>query len=400
MKLPLYLALRHLKSTQKGSFTRMAGILAMAGLAVGIAALLITLFIMEGFEQTLSSKIADFDGHIRIRHFLHHPIERKIPVIDSLLSAFPKSVNYTSFIQSPALLRKGRQAEGVLVEGIDPKGTEFLSNIIVEGTMNLEFGSVIFGQRLAQKMGLKIGDKIVLFDLESMASTSTNRRLKSFNIAALFHSGLLEYDESLVFLRLEDAQTLFGFGTKVTGHVIRLPGIDQVETLSAALELELPYPFMVMTWKEKNRALFKWMNVQCWPILIIFGLIALVGIVNVVSALSMIVVEKIHQIGILTSLGLSTRDLQRMFLYKGFIIGLLGSFLGTVLALILAGVQIHFKILSIPEDVYFMDHVPMIMKAGPVLIVFIIGVFGSMLSSLWPTWRAGKIRPSDALRYE
>ncbi len=400
MNLPFYLAVRHLKSTQKGSFTKSAAIFSILGLAIGIAALLLTLFIVKGFEKTISTKIANFDGHLRIRHFLGQPIQASIPELDSLLTSFPQTVNRTRFIQSPALLRKGRIAEGVLVEGVEPEGAEFLSEIMVDGIPDLIPGSIIIGHQLAKQFHVGLGQKLVLFDLESLESSIVNRRVKSYTVTGIFHSGLGEYDASLVYLNLTDANTLFSMGGKVSGHVLRMNTVNLVSHFHQQLEEALSYPYMAISWKEKNRTLFKWMDIQRWPILMIFGLIALVGIVNIVSALTMIIVEKVRQIGILNSLGLHKAHLKYLFYYQAIIIGIAGSAIGVGMAVVLAEIQLKFKVLSIPEDVYFMDHVPMDIDGFSIVIVFIVGIAGASLSSIWPTYRIGKIMPADALRYE
>jgi len=399
MYLPFHLALRQLSFAQKGSFTRIAAILSIAGLAVGIAALLITLFIIDGFENTLSTKIVEFDGHIRIQHYLHNPINENIPTLDSTLNLYPNTFK-NAFIQGPALLRKGGLAEGVLVEGLEPEGSKFIENILVEGNINLHSGQAIIGQGLASKLRLKLGDKVVLFDLKSMGSFNSQRRFKSFFISGLFHSGLGEYDQSLIYLSMADAKFLFDYNDQVSGYILRMKNQKNIDNLSAALQNSLPYPYMTMSWMEKNRALFKWMNIQRWPILFVFGLIALVGIVNIVSALAMIVVEKIRQIGTLAALGLSRRKIQQMFLFKGMIIGLSGSVLGTALALILAAIQIKFNVFSIPEDIYFMEHIPISINVGTIFLILFLGFFASLTASLWPIVRAGKILPADALKYE
>ena len=155
-----------------------------------------------------------------------------------------------------------------------------------------------------------------------------------------------------------------------------------------------------MTWKEKNRALFKWMNVQRWPILFIFSLIALVGIVNIISALAMIVLDKTRQIGILKSLGLTQGKLKQVFLAKGFIIGVAGAVFGSALALFLAWLQNHYKLITVPEDVYFMDFIPVDVNLAHVGIVTIVSVIFSVIAAIWPTIRAGKIQPAKALNYE
>ena len=398
MNFPFYLSVRYLRSTQKGSFTRIAGILSVAGLAVGISALLITLFILNGFERVISEKIADFDGHIRVRHYLNNFIPSEIEGMNQIISAYDGKVVQSKFIQGAALLRKGKSAEGVIVEGIEASGNDFLSNILVSGTVDLDDHGIILGERLANQLNIGIGDKTVLFDLATLRGSK--KRLKQFTVTGIFHSGMSEYDQSLVYTNLKQADGLFNMEGKVSGHVLRMKDPALANDFSQLLGEELAYPYMVMTWKEKNRALFKWMDVQRWPILFIFSLIALVGIVNIISALAMIVLDKTRQIGILKSLGLPQGKLKQVFLAKGFIIGVAGAVFGSALALFLAWLQNHYKLITVPEDVYFMDFIPVDVNLAHVGIVIIVSVIFSVIAAIWPTIRAGKIQPAKALNYE
>ena len=398
MNFPFYLSIRYLRSTQKGSFTRIAGILSVAGLAVGISALLITLFILNGFERVISEKIADFDGHIRVRHYLNNSIPSEIEGMNQIISAYDGKVVQSKFIQGTALLRKGKSAEGVIVEGIEASGNDFLSNILVSGTVDLDDHGIILGERLANQLNIGIGDKTVLFDLATLRGSK--KRLKQFTVTGIFHSGMSEYDQSLVYTNLKQADGLFNMEGKVSGQVLRMNDPALANDFSQLLGEELAYPYMVMTWKEKNRALFKWMDVQRWPILFIFSLIALVGIVNIISALAMIVLDKTRQIGILKSLGLPQGKLIQVFLAKGFIIGVAGAVFGSALALFLAWLQNHYKLITVPEDVYFMDFIPVDVNLAHVGIVIIVSVIFSVIAAIWPTIRAGKIQPAKALNYE
>jgi len=316
MNLPTFIAFRHLRSPQKGSFSTLAGILAIAGLGIGIAALIITLSILEGFETTISEKIAGFDGHIRLQHFMDTPVPEENPILDSLLGI---SLGQTviPFIQKPALLRRGSYAEGVIVEGLVVPDKKFgLTHIIVDGTLNLNPGSILIGKRLADNMSLQVGDKLALFDMESITGVSSGQRVKSFTITGLFHSGLLEYDRSIVYTSLKDAQHLFGMEKQISGLMLLFKNSALAGAAYSQLEAELDYPWYVMSWKDKHHVLFDWIRVQRWPILIIFGLIAFVGVVNIVSAMAMIIIEKIREIGIFTSLGFTPHAIRRVFLFE------------------------------------------------------------------------------------
>ena len=398
MNFPFYLSTRYLRTAQKGSFTRVAGVLSVAGLSVGISALLITLFILNGFEKVISKKIADFDGHIRVKHYLNYPIPSEILEMDSILFHYKETVSQSRFIQKPALLRKGKVAEGIIVEGIEPDRVEFINDILVSGRNDISGNQIVIGERLANQVNISIGDKIVLFDLATL--NGSNKRLKQFVAVGFFHSGMLEYDNHMIYMNLEQADRLFHMNEKVSGQILRLSEAKWANELSEFLKKDLAYPYMVMTWKEKNRSLFKWMNIQRWPILFIFSLIAMVGLVNIISALAMIVLDKTRQIGILKSLGVSHTGLRQLFLFYGFMIGLAGAIIGSFLALILAWMQNNFKIITLPEDIYFMDFIPMDVSIFDVFSIAIISIVCAIFAAIWPTVRAERIEPADALRYE
>lgn len=398
MYFPFYLSTRYLSSTRKGSFTRISGILSTAGLAVGVSALLITLFILNGFERVISEKISQFDGHIRVSHFLNEPIEEEINVLDSIMHVYRADLSNAKFIQGQALLRKGKSAEGIILEGIDLERVNHIKDIVVEGSFNIDNNHIIIGQSLAEKLNLNIDDEIILFDAFTLKSA--NKRLKKFKIIGLFHSGMSEYDNSLAFTNIKNANYLFSMKDKVSGYILNLNKSNNYNFFSRLLSDELPYPLMVMSWKEKNRALFKWMDIQRLPILIIFGLITLVGLVNIISALAMIIIDKTRQIGILKSLGLSERKINQVFLIKGLIIGLAGSVIGSFFALLIAFLQNNYQLIKVPEDVYFMDFIPLDVNIYNILIVSIAVSIVCVLASLWPSLTAGKIEPSNALKYE
>ena len=398
MNFPFYLSTRYLRTAQKGSFTRVAGVLSVAGLSVGISALLSTLFILNGFEKVISKKIADFDGHIRVKHYLNYPIPSEILEMDSILFHYKETVSQSRFIQKPALLRKGKIAEGIIAEGIEPDRVEFINDILVSGANDISGNQIVIGERLANQVNISIGDKIVLFDLATL--NGSNKRLKQFVVAGFFHSGMLEYDNHMIYMNLEQADRLFHMNEKVSGQILRLSESKWANELSEFLKKDLAYPYMVMTWKEKNRSLFKWMDIQRWPILFIFSLIAMVGLVNIISALAMIVLDKTRQIGILKSLGVSHSGLRQLFLFYGFMIGLAGAIIGSFLALLLAWMQNNFKIITLPEDIYFMDFIPMDVSIFDVFSIAIISIVCAIFAAIWPTVRAERIEPADALRYE
>lgn len=390
---------RHLRSPQKGSFSTFVGVLAVVGLGIGLASLIITLSILEGFETTISEKIAGFDGHARLQHFMDQPVSIDTK-IDTVLKDIPGSRS-VSFIQKPALIRVKTKTEGVIVEGLEKMDQRFaLSEILVEGTPELESGTIILGKRLADELKISTGDHTVLFDISSFTNVLGKKRLQSFKVQGLFHSGLLEYDKSVVYLTLSDAQKIFGMTSTITGKMLWFDDIGKTQDYVRTMDQKLNYPWYVMSWKDKHRILFEWIRVQRWPILIIFGMIAFVGIVNIISAMAMIITEKTREIGTLMSFGFTRKMIRWIFVLEGAIIGLAGALFGVVLSVILIWLQIQYQFVGIPEDVYFMDQVPMAVNAYIIIWVGVIGFLMSVLASLWPSVAARNVQPAKALQYE
>ena len=398
MKISFLLALKHIRSNHKSGFVKTASILSVFGLSIGIASLLITLFILNGFERVISEKITKLDGHIRIKHFLSEPFDPLDYDLENKLSLDLKNVSVGSFIQNPALFRKGQIAEGVIVEGMRIENLSFINELIIEGSSNLSLKGVIIGKRLADTYSIGLNDKITLFDLSSFSHNS--KRFMQFTVEGIFHSGMTEYDKSSVFMNISNSKKLFDLDKKISGYVLRLKNLNDLNTIFKSISSNISYPLMSITWKEKNRALYKWLSVQRRPILFIFSLITLVAVINIVSSLSMIVVDKTKQIGLLSALGLPPSKIKDIFLAKGLIIGSLGAILGSLIAVFLATMQNNFKIIGVPEDIYFMNFIPIDINYFQIITISIITLLVSCLISLWPAMRSMKIKPSQALKYE
>ena len=398
MKISSLLALKHIRSNHKSGFVKTASILSVFGLSIGIASLLITLFILNGFERVISEKITKLDGHIRIKHFLSEPFDPFEYDLENKLSLDLKNVSIGSFIQNPALFRKGQIAEGVIVEGMRIENLSFINELIIEGSSNLSLKGVIIGQRLADTYSIGLNDKITLFDLSSFSLNS--KRFMQFTVEGIFHSGMTEYDKSSVFMNISNSKKLFDLDKKISGYVLRLKNLNDLNTIFKSISSNISYPLMSITWKEKNRALYKWLSVQRRPILLIFSLITLVAVINIVSSLSMIVIDKTKQIGLLSALGMPSSKIKDIFLVKGLIIGSLGAILGSLIAVFLATMQNNFKIIGVPEDIYFMNFIPIDINYFQIITISIITLLVSCLISLWPAMRSMKIKPSQALKYE
>ena len=402
MKLSLHLALRHLNSSVKSNFSSFAGKLSIIGLSFGIASLILTISVYQGFENTISDKIASFDGHYRFQDILGRSTDENSDlnaVLEDILKEKNNSI-IRSFVQGPVLIRKGINAEGVIIEGINGnKLVKPLNNLIISGTGNLSYNTIIIGKSLADKYGLIIGDPLVVFDLTSISDISGIKRLKQFTIGGIFHSGLSEYDKNMVYTSIFTAQYLLGMEENISGKVVYLSQND-ISSFPLLINEKLRYPYYATSWKEKHHTLFKWLEVQKLPIIIIFGMISLVAVVNIISALTMIVLDKTKAIGILQAIGFRKKQINLIFLTKGIIIGIIGSMTGLSIALILGYIQMKYHILSISEDIYFMDYLPLAFNVKNTIFIVVAGIISSIIASYWPAKIAANIKPANAVRYE
>tara|TARA_B100000287_G_scaffold129626_1_gene121658 strand:- start:1583 stop:2791 length:1209 start_codon:yes stop_codon:yes gene_type:complete len=402
MKLSLHLALRHLNSSVKSNFSSFAGKLSIIGLSFGIASLILTISVYQGFENTISDKIASFDGHFRFQDILGRSTDENSDlnaVLEDILKEKNNSI-IRSFVQGPVLIRKGINAEGVIIEGINgDKLVKPLNNLIISGTGNLSDNTIIIGKSLADKYGLIIGDPLVVFDLTSISDISGIKRLKQFTIGGIFHSGLSEYDNNMVYTSIFSAQYLLGMEENISGKVVYLSQND-ISSFPLLINEKLRYPYYATSWKEKHHTLFKWLEVQKFPIIIIFGMISLVAVVNIISALTMIVLDKTKAIGILQAIGFRKKQINLIFLTKGIIIGIIGSMIGLSIALILGYIQMKYHILSISEDIYFMDYLPLAFNVKNTIFIVVAGIISSIIASYWPAKIAANIKPANAVRYE
>jgi len=397
LNISFYLSLRHIQSKHKSGFARTASILSILGLSIGISALLITLFILNGFERVISEKITEIDGHIRIKHFLNEPLNPSEYELDKIFlnnNSFSQGI----FIQRPALLRKGQLAEGVIVEGMNNTDLNFIDKLLVKGYSDLSHKEVIIGQRLAELYKIKINDKVTLFDLSTIYKN--RKRFMQFSVRGIFNSGMTEFDKNSIYIKIEDAKALFKMEEQISGYILRLKNVGELDNINKLINSNISYPLMSMSWKEKNRALYKWLKVQRWPILFIFGLITLVAIVNIASSLLMIIIDKTKQIGLLSAIGMPRKKIKEIFLIKGLIIGFFGTFIGSLIAVILAFLQNNYKIIGVPEDIYFMNFIPIDIDFKQILMISLISLIVSSLVSYWPSIRSSKIPPAEALKYE
>ena len=394
MNLYLQFVLRYLYPKSGNSFSSNASILAIIGLSIGLFSLILTMSIIKGFENVLENKLSSIDGLIRVQNILGKPINEK-DNLDSILYSTDIPIKVSPYIRGTAMIRLGKYTEGIIIEGVSKLPDR--SYFDIEQT-SIDDNKIIIGKSLSDDLGIDIGDKVIINPLINSPDKFNMQKFNLIEVSGIFKSGMQEYDKTIAYVSINKAKKIFGMKSQVSGYVInsKEPLYEIIERLNNYIR----YPYYLESWKERHRIIFDWINIQRLPIIIIFGLISLVAITNIMATISMIIREKNSQIGILMALGMKPNDIRKIFFYYGGTIGLAGCFFGSVAAYLFIIVQNRFKVISLPEDIYFMDYVPAVFDYSIFTFVLISTILISVISTVFPTKNIIKMRPSQALAQE
>ena len=394
MNLYLQFVLRYLYPKSGNRFSSNASILAIIGLSIGLFSLILTMSIIKGFENVLENKLSSIDGLIRVQNILGKPISEK-DNLDSLLYSTDIPIKVSPYIRGTAMIRLGKYTEGIIIEGVSKLPDR--SYFDIEQT-SIDDNKIIIGKSLSDDLGIDIGDKVIINPLINSPDKFNMQKFNLIEVSGIFKSGMQEYDKTIAYVSIDKAKEIFEMKSQVSGYVInsKEPLYEIIERLNNYIR----YPYYLESWKDRHRIIFDWINIQRLPIIIIFGLISLVAITNIMATISMIIREKNSQIGILMALGMKPNDIRKIFFYYGGTIGLAGCFFGSVAAYLFIIVQNRFKVISLPEDIYFMDYVPAVFDYSIFTFVLISTILISVISTVFPTKNIIKMRPSQALAQE
>ena len=397
MNLSRRIALQFIFSNYKNNFTKTASLLSIIGLSFGVSSLLITFFILNGFENVISEKITNFDGHIQIKHFFNKSITDSQFIADSLEKKFKDRILIDSFKRQPAIIRSKNKNDGVIIVGLDRENSFPFNDFLIEGKSDLINKNIIISHSLAQELKVTIGSDVIIMNTGSIQSKKN--KIEKFFVTGIFSSGLSEYDESIVFINMNQLLEFVNEINTIDGLNVRIKYSKDIDEITKYLDLNLLYPLNYITWKDKNSSLYKWIKVQKLPILLIFGIIAFVSLVNIISGTSMTIIDKAGQIGLLLSLGMRKKNIKKIFIYHGLMIGTIGTSIGILLAIIFGTLQNKFKFLSISESVYFMNYLPIYIDIKNIFFIFIASVLFSTVSVLWSLRDMNKINPAEGIKY-
>ena len=403
MNVSWYIAKNFLLSRKDSRFISLISTISIVGIALGVATLIIAISVLKGFEQTITNKVIDFDSHIKITSYrtILPDYHKTLPWLETQLKKYNPEI--TPFASKLVIVSFKKKKEGLNLIGIDSKNKKpFLVRNLVAGEYNLSDNSVLIGEKLAEKLFVKVGDKITVFALrnDEVPSPANLPNIEKFKITGIFESGMTEYDDSYAYTSLDEAQKLFAIGDNVTGYNIKLADISKLDSLTNYLAKSLRYPHYVRSVYQLHRNIFTWIELQKEPIPIVLALIILVAVFNIIGTLLMIVLEKTRAVGILKTLGSKRNQIITIFLINGSIIGFVGILFGSLLGFILMFIQEEFNIITLPSSVYFMSRVPFLITPETFLGIAIITFLLCLLASIIPSFIASKIKPVNALRFD
>ncbi len=404
MKFPLFISVRYIFSNKDARLLNLISVIAISGISLGVATLIIALSVLNGFEKTLTEKITDFDTHIRISTYTKYLPKYQFN-IEKISQKIDDQLDYISpFVSKLAIISSKNRKEGVNLQGlIEEKHIERIkANIILGEYPESSDTSVLLGKTLATKLLVKPGDAVKLFALKNdkLPSPADLPNIKTFTISGIYESGMADYDNLIGFTSLKVAQSLFSMPNEINGLDIKLKSVENIDSLSTLIRKELKYPYYARTIFEIHRNIFTWIDLQKKPIPIVLGLIIIVAVFNIISTLLMLVLEKTKAVGILKSLGAKGREIIRIFLYQGIYLSLIGIIAGNILAWLLMSIQLKFNIIKVPSSVYFVTRVPIEIDIKIFILISIITFILALLSAILPSYFASKTNPVTALRFD
>ncbi len=409
----LFIALRYTRTKRRNHFISFISLISMLGMALGVCALIVVLSVMNGFQKEIRTRILGIAPHLQVNAESNDLVDWQ-PTLQ-VIKSHPQVVAAAPFINGQGMISFDQNVQGVMVRGIlpqDEKRVIDISNKMKFGSLNdlqaNDFG-IALGSDLARSLGAHVGDKVLLISPQGQVTPAGMMpRLKQFHVAAIFEIGMAPYDNALALIHLSDAQRLYRMDGTVSGISARLHDLDLAPQVSAEIGRSLPRNTYVSDWTRQHANYFRAVQIEKKMMFIILSLIVAVAAFNIVSTMVMAVTDKRADIAILRTLGATPTSIMRIFIVQGVIIGLVGSVLGvaggilltlnidTVVPFIEKVVGMHF----LSKEVYFITELPSDLQCNDVLIVAGFSFLISLLATIYPSWRASKVQPAEALRYE
>jgi lipoprotein-releasing system permease protein len=415
MNYELFIGLRYLRARRQETFISLITVISVLGVMIGVMTLNVVMAVMTGFEETLRDRLLGINAHIALlksgdQLSEYEELVQQVVKQEGVVAASPA-------IYGQVMLTSGSRVSGVVVRGVDPDRV----NAVVDLQRYMKQGSiaglkqqnpvqvqdrtimlpgVIMGERLAAQLGVFVGSPIqVVSPLGSPTAIGVIPKVRRFVITGLLNTGMSEIDSSLVFMGLTDAQKFFELGNAVSNIEIRVNDVNQSREIADRIQLQLGFPYLTEDWTRLWPNLFSALQLEKTVYFLVLLLMVLIGAFNIISTLVMVVMEKRKDIAILMSMGATRASIRKIFLLKGFIIGIVGTTLGLLLGILVCTLIAQYRF-ELPKDVFLISTVPVRIYFSNFMIVTVASFIVCLLASIYPARQAAKLDPVEIIRYE
>jgi lipoprotein-releasing system permease protein len=414
MRFELFLAARYLRAKRRQAVVGVVTAISVAGVAAGVAALIIALAITNGMQRELQDRLLGNSAHVQLMRVQGDGIRNWQPLFNRL-RRLPHVVAASPGLYEQVLVARGARDGGALIQGILPDQEKTVSDLLSTATPgsvaalqphpglppNGDFPPIVLGQDLAETVGASVGDSVMLISPQGeMTPVGMYPKVVRFRLAGTFHTGFYQYDNQMGFLRLADAQRLFSEPDLLSVISFKVDDMDRAPQIGKEIEQAAGKGYMTDNWISQNRELFRALKMEQWVTFIVIALIVIVAALNILIALTMMVMEKTRDIAVMMSFGVEPGQVRRIFLLQGFLISVIGTLLGLVLGYLASWAGGHYHFIHLSSEVYSIDTLPFAPRLMDGVIVSAVSIGISLLATLYPSWAAASVLPAEALRYE
>ncbi len=416
MNYELFVGLRYLRARRRETFISLLSMISILGVMIAVLTLNVVIGVMTGFEEVLRDRLLGINSHVVLvksgdRLVQYNELTEQVIKEEGVLSATP-------MVYGQVILTTGNRISGVVVRGVDPDTANrvvAIERFMETGSLkdlkqhrvvqvkdrSMELPGIVLGTRLAAGLGVLLGEPIQLVSpLGKPSALGMVPKIRRFVVVGLFKSGMHEYDSSLVFMNIADAQQFFELGNSVTSIEIRVQDVNEAQAVAQRIQRRLGLPYLAEDWTRLWPNLFAALRLERWVYILVLLLMVMIAAFNIISTLIMVVMEKRRDIAVLRSMGASRGSIWRIFLLKGCVIGVAGTLLGSVLGFVICLFIQEYQFIELPKDVFLVSTVPVKISGLYFVLVSLVSLIICLLASIYPAHQAAKLDPVEIIRYE
>jgi lipoprotein-releasing system permease protein len=414
MRFELFVAVRYLKAKRRQAVVGVITVISIAGVAAGVASLIVAMAITNGMRRDLQDRLLGSTAHVQLMRVASDGIRNWRP-LTARLEQLPHVKAAAPGLYEQVLISRGARSVGTLIEGIVPQQERRVSDLLSTVTMGSatalepqplhneasDTPPIVIGYDLADTIDAKVGSRVLVTSPQGeLTPLGVIPKYRWFRVVGIFHSGFYQYDAMMAFTSLADAQRLFGEPDVVSIISFKVDNLDRADQIGRTIEQAAGPGFLTTNWMEQNRPLFRALRLERIVTFIVIGLIVCVAALNILTALTMMVMEKTRDIAVMMSFGVQPRQIRTIFLLQGLLIGFTGTILGSIAGYALSWIGGHYRFIHLSAEVYSIDYLPFAARWTDGLIVAAVSLAVSLFATLYPSRSAARVLPAEALRYE